>query len=272
MHPDQTSFARQGDVDLLGSPTRRAILDALRRYRPDEHEVDAGGMTASQLAEAVGLHPTTVRFHTDQLEAAGILRSHLTTQFGVGRPRKVYSAASAQADQDQAGYLLRLLELMTESFAEGGTPQEAGEGWARRHLGLAPSSPAASPGAWLGKVGPLVDVLQDWGYSPSLTTADGGRTCLITLADCPFRRLAQDNPDVVCGIHEGLVRGALRQVGEDDVAVVVTPFVQPTLCHVQITTRQAFDKHHEESVDESRQPDAEGPDLGATVLHQGGGE
>ena len=229
-------------------------------------------MTAGQLAEAVGLHPTTVRFHTDQLEAAGILRSHLTTQFGVGRPRKVYSAASAQAGHDQAGYLLRLLELMTESFNEGGTPQEAGEGWARRHLVLASSSPAASPGAWLGKVGPLVDVLQDWGYSPSLTTADGGRTCHITLADCPFRGLAQDNPDVVCGIHEGLVRGALRQVGEDDVAVVVTPFVRSTLCHVQITTRQAFDKHHEESVDESRQPDAEGPDLGATVLHQGGGE
>lgn len=49
-------------------------------------------MTAAQLSEVLGLHPTTVRFHTDRLEAAGIIASHLTTAFGVGRPRKVYAS------------------------------------------------------------------------------------------------------------------------------------------------------------------------------------
>jgi predicted ArsR family transcriptional regulator len=263
-------------ADLLASPARRAIVDALREYRPPEDQVDAGGMTTHQLAELLGLHPTTVRFHADRLEAAGIIRSHLTTAFGVGRPRKAYAVVPVVAEQDRSTYLLHLLEAMTESFGSGATPKEAGERWARHHLPSVPSAPATSPGGWLAKIGPLVDVLQDWGYAPELTTTDGGRTCRIALTECPFRELASAHPEVVCGIHRGLLLGALRQVGEEDVDVLVQPFVTPTRCHAQITARQPFDRHPEqpceESPDESRQSPATSPDLGAPLLHQGGGQ
>jgi predicted ArsR family transcriptional regulator len=244
--PEQTSSAAVG-AGLLASPARQGIVDALERYRPDEGEVDPGGLTSRQLADLLGLHPTTVRFHAERLEAAGIIRSHLTTVFGVGRPRKVYAVAPRASETDRTTYLLRLLELMTESFSTGATPEQAGERWARHHLPLEPTEPATSPGAWLGKVGPLVDVLQDWGYAPELTTRDGGRTCHISLTDCPFMGLARANPDVVCGIHRGLLLGALHQVGEPDVEVSLRPFVGPTLCHARVTTRQPFDSHHEES-------------------------
>lgn len=254
---------------LLASPTRRAIVDALRSYRSHDGDVDAGGMTSGQLAELLGLHPTTVRFHTDRLEAAGIIRSQLTTAFGVGRPRKVYAVAPLVDETDRSTYLMRLLQLMTETFSTGATPEQAGAQWARDHLSVTPSSPATSPGAWLGKVGPLIDLLHEWGYAPELTTKDAGRTCRIALRDCPFMPLARAHPDVVCGIHAGLVSGALHELGEDDVAVSLEPFAGPNLCHVQLTTRQPFDTHHEELLDESRQPDAAGPDLWSPVLHQG---
>lgn len=244
MSSEQTSSAAVG-ARLPASPTRDAVLEAVRTFRPAEDEVDPGGITSSRLAEMLGLHPTTVRFHTDRLEAAGLIRSHLTTAFGVGRPRKVFAAVPVVVETDRSTYLLRLLQLMTESFNTGVTPVQAGEQWARQHLPLLPAGPAASPGAWLSKVGPLVDVLQDWGYAPELMTTDAGRTCRITLNDCPFRELARAHPDVVCGIHCGLVRGALHQVGEDDVDLAVQPFVGPTRCLVTITTRQPFD-HHEE--------------------------
>ena len=78
-------------------------------------------MTAGQLADALGRHPTTVRFHTDRLEAAGIIRSHLTTVFGVGRPRKVYAVVPDEIGSDRSIYLLRLLQVMTESFNTGVT-------------------------------------------------------------------------------------------------------------------------------------------------------
>jgi predicted ArsR family transcriptional regulator len=275
MDPGQVKGGRD-HAGLLASPVRRAIVDALREYRPPEDQVDAGGMTARQLAALLGLHPTTVRFHADRLEAAGIIRSHLTTAFGVGRPRKVYAVAPVVAEQERSTYLLHLLEAMTESFSSGATPKEAGESWARQHLPLLSTPPATSPGAWLAKIGPLVDVLRDWGYAPELATTDGGRTCHIALTECPFLQLVAANPDVVCGIHRGLLLGALRQVGEEDVDVLVEPFVTPTRCHAQITTRQPFDSHpeqpREESPDESRQSDPAGPDHGAPVLHQGGGQ
>lgn len=271
MSTDQAVGAGVGDA-LLASPARRAIVEALQRYPRAEDEADPGGMTAAQLAELLGLHLTTVRFHADRLEAAGLVCSHFTTAFGVGRPRKVYAVTARAEATDQVGYLLRLLELMIESFSSGASPDQAGEQWAAHHLPFSPAEPAKSPGAWLSKVGPVVDVLQDWGYAPELTTADGGRTCRISLTRCPYLELARANPDVVCGIHRGVLVGALRQLGEVDVGVSIKPFVGPSLCHAQITTHQQFDHHLEESLDESRQSDATGPDLGPPVLHQGEGE
>lgn len=268
MSPDQTVTAGVDDP-LLALPARRAIVDALRRYRYEEGDVDPGGMTSGQLADLLGRHPTTVRFHADRLEVAGLVRSHFTTVFGVGRPRKVYAVAAPAMAIDQVGHLQRLLELMTESFTSGATPQEAGEQWADHHLPFTPTEPARSPGAWVSKIGPLVDVLQDWGYAPELSTTDGGRSCHISMTDCPFLELARAHPEVVCGIHRGVLVGVLRQQGEHDVDVSVLPFVGPNMCRAEITTRQPFDHHREESLDESRQPDATGPDLGAPVLHQG---
>jgi predicted ArsR family transcriptional regulator len=273
---DVEQVADGGGAGLLASPGRRAIVEALRTHRTGPGEPEVGGMTAQQLAARLGLHVTTVRFHADRLEAAGVIASHLTTAFGVGRPRKVYALAPTVAAQDRSAYLLHLLEAMTESFTSGATPEEAGEHWARHHLPLVPSPPATSPGTWLAKIGPLVDVLQDWGYAPELTTAGGGRICHIALTECPFLELAVAHPEVVCGIHRGLLLGALSQVGEEDVDVVVEPFVTPTRCRARIMTRQPFDNHHEqpreESLDESRESDAAGPDLGSSLLHQGRGE
>lgn len=235
---------------LLASPTRRAIVDLLRQHALKEVEAEPGGMTAGQLADKLGLHPTTVRFHLDRLEAAGILTSHLTTVFGVGRPRKVYAVAPT-ANPRQATYLLRLLELMTESFSSGDTPQQAGERWAHEHLKFPSATPSTTPGAWLAKVAMLVDVLQDWGYAPDLSTTDAGRRCRIALGDCPFLDLARANPAVVCGIHEGLLRGALRELGESDAVVSLQPFVGPRLCYAHLNVRHPFEPPTEEPIDES---------------------
>ena len=83
----------------------------------------------------------------------------------------------------------------------------------------------ARPGAWLGKVGRTVDLLGRWGYTPELRTTDEGRTAELTLVDCPFLALAQTKPEVVCGVHRGLLRGAMDAVGEADTEVTLRPFV-----------------------------------------------
>jgi predicted ArsR family transcriptional regulator len=242
-------------ASLLASPTRRAIIATLEQAGehggPDGEPSGAGGRTAAQLAMELGLHVTTARFHLDLLERAGMVVSHFTSAFGVGRPRKVYAVPPVPDEPDSsAAHLTLLAGLLTESFTADVTPEEAGRRWAREHIPLRHAGPAATPGVWLAKIGWLVDVLRRWGYHPDLSTGEGGRAYRIELADCPFLDLARANPEVVCGIHRGLLAGALGQFGEDLAEVSLTPFVGPRMCHAQIRARQPFDNRAEEPTDE----------------------
>jgi predicted ArsR family transcriptional regulator len=99
---------------------------------------------------------------------------------------------------------------------------------------------AKTPGRWLGKVGRTVDMLGRWGYTPELRTLDQGRTVELTLVDCPFLALAQTKPELVCGVHRGLLRGAMDAVGEGDTEVALRPFVGPGRCLATITTHADF--------------------------------
>lgn len=237
---------------LLLSPVRRALVDELARYRPDpDVSQGAPGLTAAQLAEVLDLHVTTVRFHLDQLVAAGVVTAEFTRVFGVGRPRKVYAVAPEEPGaEDNAASLHVLAELLTESFGSRMTPVKAGEEWAAQHVELADEGPADSAGTWLTKVGRMIDVLQDWGYHPELSTTDGGRSCQIDLAYCPFMDLARANEAVVCGIHRGIIKGVLRQLGEGEASVSLEPFVEPDRCQAHVRTRTPFRGHaarHQES-------------------------
>ena len=234
---------------LLESPVRRAIVDLLVNLpfqAGGDHGTEATGLTANQLAEQLGLHPTTVRFHLDQLADGRLIESEF--QAGrVGRPRKVYRfkpgslSPLSQGDAYQA-----LAELLAESWDETDngvplTPEQAGQRWAVAHArGGGPKAPAQTLGAWLGKVGNTVDMLTRWGYTPELRTSNEGRTFELTLVDCPFLALAHSKPEVVCGVHRGLLRGAMDAVGETDTEVALRPFVGDRRCLAAITTRARF--------------------------------
>ena len=60
-------------------------------------------------------------------------------------------------------------------------------------------------------------------------------TARINLAHCPFIDLAKKNPAVVCGIHRGLIAGAMEQLGEGEAEVSLEPFVAPNLCRAHVT-------------------------------------
>lgn len=230
-------------VDLLRSPARRTIVDYLANQRDENGFED--GITAAELADILDLHVTTARFHLDQLVTGGILDTAFVRQ-GVGRPRKVYSLAPGELREDVDSHAMKVLTaLLAESFAASAagdplSPFEAGRRWAEDHVPVEDSEPATTPGAWLAKVGRLIDALRDWGYTPDLSTSDGGRTAELTLSHCPFLELARDNPAVVCGIHRGLIAGTLEQFGEDDAEVSLEPFVSPQHCLAHVTTHNPF--------------------------------
>lgn len=223
---------------LLVSPVRRAIVDAIANHLSESGEPQ--GLTAAQLAEMLDLHVTTVRFHLDQLVAHGLLDAEFV-RGAVGRPSKHYALAAGSLQQDPTEAGLKVLtELLAESFGTDITPAAAGANWARRNIPADTSPPADTAGAWLTKVGRMIDVLRDWGYTPDLTTSEGGRNCRVDLVRCPFLELAKTNPAVVCGIHRGLIAGAMHQFGETATEVSLEPFVGPELCQAHVRTRTPF--------------------------------
>ena len=216
-----TTDATPNAAALLASPVRRRLVEALALADGD---AVTPGLTAAELGTQVGLHVTTVRFHLDQLVAAGMVESAVPPRGSAGRPRKVYSLAPGSLDdvdaRAEANHLRLLSGLLASTLTQGVsghtmTPAEAGRRWAVDHV--APEQglpPADTPGRWLGKLAQMIDVLQEWGYTPELKTSDGGRVAEVTLANCPFLDLARANPAVVCGIHRGLIAGSLAQLGE----------------------------------------------------------
>jgi predicted ArsR family transcriptional regulator len=238
--------------DLLHSPVRRRIVDVLSTPGPLGSLPE---LTAAQIAQTLGQHVTTARFHLDQLVAGRLLASSFR-RGRVGRPRKLYrlrqgTLAEVRETGGGSGSFAALAELLTGTYAETTErgrpvrPEEAGRRWLHRQAGqlvagTESTTPARTAGAWLGKLGTTIDLLERWGYTPELTMTHGGATAELTLADCPFLALAEQHPDVVCGIHRGLLRGAMEVLGEPDVEIDLDPLVTPTTCTASLRRTQGF--------------------------------
>lgn len=233
---------------LLRSAVRRDIVDTLANLPLGQRD---DGLTAQELGDLVGLHATTVRFHLDRLVTSGLVDSHSVRTAGAGRPSKRYVVAPGSfgtfRSDSHATLAALLAETWTARSADGQplTPEGAGAMWAHSRADelvarIPPTGSAATAGAWLSKVALTIDVLRAWGYTPVVRTHDEGRTADVDIVDCPFLEIAREQPTVVCGVHRGLMRGTLDVLGEHDAKLVLTPFVEPTLCRAHLTTRTPF--------------------------------
>ncbi len=237
--------AERSSGAVLASSVRRRIVAHLAEVPGETPE--RPGRSAAELAAYLRLHVTTVRFHLDQLVRSGHLQTSWERLPRAGRPRKLYAAATPP-DQlpDADAHFQVLAELLALNWpgpdSPGSTPEEAGRRWALEHADprTAGSEPASTPGRWLSKVGDMVDLLEQWGYTPELQTSKGGRTVTVHLDGCPFLALARIRPDVVCAVHRGLITGALEHAGEPAPRIELQPFVSPTQCLARVTTAATF--------------------------------
>ena len=188
------------------------------------------------MGAALGLHVTTARFHLERLVAAGVVVSSPAARPWAGRARSTSTPAAGRPRLAGPEALQAFTELLTSAWSDAadgspGDPERAASGGSRpEQHGSCPAIGGQHPGAWLGKVGMAVDLLDEWGYQPELSTSAGGRTVELTLHDCPFLTMARAHPDVVCGIHRGLIRGTMAAVGEDGAEVDLQPFVTERTC------------------------------------------
>lgn len=223
--------------DLLSSQVRRRIVD-LVRGAPKR-------LAAADLAASLDLHVTTVRFHLDQLEQAGVLVADRERRESVGRPRKVYAVAPETVPVNEAAYVV-LAGVLAEAIPGPATSRAtaaiaAGERWAQRQVTERDIVDAAVGRAGVESasslpVRELLDVLARWGFRREGVTVERPRPGChrLSLADCPMTEAAMVHPELVCAAHLGLLRGTLTRLGIHDVGVTIRPLVRPDLCVVDL--------------------------------------
>ncbi len=206
----------------LAVVSRRRLLEVLQAT--DEQ------LDVVALAAAVGLHVTTARFHLDVLERSGLVRRAVERVGRRGRPRQLYSAAAVPEGSAGHRQLAAVLVGGLAADVEHG-PQRAelaGGRWAEETL------PAGEGLSWedgTRQVGELFDRL---GFVPRLV--DDAQYRHLELDGCPFRDVARAHPPIVCTVHLGLLRGALRQLRLPAAAqgAGLRPFVGLELCIADI--------------------------------------
>jgi predicted ArsR family transcriptional regulator len=208
----------------LGSISRSRLLAVLRS--------SDGPAGVRALADAVGLHSNTAREHLDQLVDAGLVRREVAPAAGRGRPGLRYTAIAPDREADANAYRLLAAVLAAELAERPDTldaATNAGEQWGRAAMqAVSGATASASP------MDRLMRLLDEVGFRPEWSDASDE----IRLRPCPFGSLALKRADVVCNVHLGLMRGALRAVDAPVDTVSLEPFVEPDLCVAHVGPRR----------------------------------
>lgn len=209
---------------LLAGLTRSRLLAILRQGdRP---------FAVRELAETVGLHPNSVREQLDQLVDAGLVARASASPAGRGRPGLRYVAVLDDGDPDPNAYR-ELARVLADELAQQPDPPagatRAGERWGHELAAGEAPTPTAHEA-----VDRVLALLERSGFAPERPATVGDP---IRLHHCPFGPLARERRDVVCGVHLGLMRGALQELGAPLDAIRLEPFVTPGLCVAHLGPR-----------------------------------
>lgn len=218
-----------GRLDLfktLGDNTRYAIyLELVRAPRP---------RTTAEIAEALGLHPNTVRPHLERMRDVGLVTVEVGGRGEIGRPQHRYSLADDAPSLGLEPPAMPVLARMVLSMAGrlGASRDDA------RAVGVEEGARRAVPyESARSTLEALVSDLDRLGFDP-VVSADGGDpdSAVVAFAHCPFGDLAREHPDLVCSLHHGLVAGFAAQMGDAEVREFCS-VVDRTPCQVTVGSR-----------------------------------
>lgn len=210
---------------------RREVLRTLRTSRDP--------LTIVAMADVLGVHPNTVRFHLDSLVGDGQVEQVEPGRKGPGRPPMMFRAVR-QMDRGGTRHYRVLAEILTMALAadkdSSAKALAAGREWGRQLDSSVDSSPgdAQSPQTAISR---LVDVLDQLGFAPEHRRADGEQQ--VGLRHCPFLELAESRTSVVCPVHLGLMQGALESWGSPVAVQRLDAFVEPDLCVAHLELQEA---------------------------------
>ena len=213
-------------LKALGGNTRYAIyLELARSARP---------LATADISESLDLHPNTVRPHLERMREAELLDVEVGGRGDVGRPQHRYSIA---ANAPSLGFepptmpvLARMVLSMAARLQASADDAEA----VGRTEGATRARPYAQAPSTLEA---LVSDLDRLGFDPVVTDmADDPDAAVVAFSHCPFAELAESHPELVCGLHRGLVAGFVAEMGDAEVDEFCT-LTSRTPCRVTVASR-----------------------------------
>jgi predicted ArsR family transcriptional regulator len=161
------------------APTRRAVLDLLKREGPQ---------TVAQLGAALGLSGVGVRRHLEVLEHVGLVRQSTRPQ-GRGRPAYVYALTEMGHDLFPRNYHQLVAQLLEAAASELG-PEAVERLFDHRQQELAELYARRTRGRSLPELATALAAIQDEnGYMADCHQTDDGRW-LVREHNCAIARVA----------------------------------------------------------------------------------
>lgn len=197
----QLDDAMQDQAKALSDPSRFRIF----RFIVDTDEP----VGVAELTELLGFNHNAIRQHLAVLTSAGLVAEFDEIRQTRGRPRKQYRARAdaLHAFRSVSGSYERLAHLLLELHGSDRSAFEVGRDFSLRQ----------EPPRDDGPIATLLRLLTVEGFEPRVDDTGG-----ITLENCPFADVAEQNPGVVCELHRGLLAGAAEAAGTS-IRVELTP-------------------------------------------------
>lgn len=207
------------------SPERQVVLGALRGAQLP--------LRVRDLVNELGLHENTIREHLEGLVVSAHAERVRLISSGRGRPSYGYQSRKdfvAQIEPQAREYASLALVLAKQLAATKGDAKSiaisAGEEWANGFI----KSTQESGGSKVAVRKEVYEILKSLGYSPKANS----KLNLIRLQTCPLLAAAKLEPEIVCSVHLGLVRGLVSRAGENPDAVKLIQFAEPGSCHLTL--------------------------------------
>jgi len=215
-------------MDLLA--VLKALGDETRFSMYQELAGSTSALTATELADRLGIHANTVRLHLERLREAGLVEVEPVHRGTVGRPQHVYSLAAGAPglglDPPSYTLLAGMLAMLAERVGADADDATA----AGRSFGVEAGRRTHSKSC----VKALVGEMDRLGFDPERQGLPGGGTDIAFL-HCPFRELAEAYPELVCNLHRGICEGVVSAVGGGSIGDFATLYDRDP-CRVTVTT------------------------------------
>ena len=225
------------DAERLLVPEDRTPLGRSRASVLDMLQTADRPLGVREVAQRMGLHTNTARFHLEALAEAGLAVREAEGRQTPGRPRIGYRAGAEGPTGPRRYRLLAemLTSLISGTMPEPGTAaEEAGRAWGGYLTEQPPPYQRLSAAEAVAK---LARTMAGLGFAPQAVAASDGGPYELRLRQCPFREVAEQHREVICGLHLGLMRGAFDVMRAPVTADRLDPFVEPSLCVARLSAR-----------------------------------